>query len=71
MFVQPDLCWTCSETTLLVYIAISDIVILGDFNLNMLAAQSHRKNSDLCQQYGLQKLINEPRNFTKKISNYY
>ena len=45
---------------------ISDIVILGDFNFNMLAAQSQRKISDLCQQYGLQQLINEPTNFTEK-----
>ena len=44
---------------------ISDIVILGDFNLDMLATQSQRKVNDLCQQYGFIQLINEASNFTE------
>ena len=44
---------------------ISNIVILGDFNLNMLATQSQRKINDLCQQYGLIQLINEATNITE------
>ena len=48
---------------------ISDIVILGDFNLNMLATQSQRKINDLCQQYGLIQLINEATNFTESSAS--
>ena len=48
---------------------ISDIVILGDFNLNMLAIQSQRKITDLCQQYGLIQLINEATNFTESSAS--
>ena len=48
---------------------ISDIVILGDFNLNMLVTQSQRKINDLCQQYGLIQLINEATNFTESSAS--
>ena len=48
---------------------ISDIVILGDFNLNMLATQSQRKINDLCQQYRLIQLINEATNFTESSAS--
>lgn len=44
---------------------ISDIVILGDFNLNILNLQSNKKISDICQQYNLTQLIDEPTNYTE------
>ena len=47
----------------------TDIVILGDFNLNMLNAQTQRKVTDLCQQYNLSQLINEPTNFTESSAS--
>ena len=42
---------------------IPDIVILGDFNLNILNLQSKKKISDICQQYNLTQLIDEPTNY--------
>ena len=48
---------------------ITDIVILGDFNLNILNAQLQRKVIDLCQQYNLSQLINEPTNFTESSAS--
>ncbi|MCG8033229.1 MAG: hypothetical protein JAZ03_13755 [Candidatus Thiodiazotropha taylori] len=47
---------------------ITDIIVLGDFNLNILNTQSERKISDLCQQYNLNQLINEPTNYTEYSS---
>ena len=44
---------------------IADIVILGDFNLNVLNAKSARKITELCHQYNLSQLISEPTNFTE------
>ena len=48
---------------------IADIVILGDFNLNVLNAQSARKITELCHQYNLSQLINEPTHFTESSSS--
>ena len=44
---------------------ISDIIILGDFNLNMLKPASSRPISNICQQYNLQQIITEPTHFTE------
>ena len=44
---------------------ISDIIILGDFNLNMLKPVSSRPISNICQQYNLQQIITEPTHFTE------
>ena len=49
--------------------SIADIVILGDFNLNVLNAQSARKITELCHQYNLSQLISEPTNFTESSSS--
>ncbi|MCG8048840.1 MAG: reverse transcriptase domain-containing protein [Candidatus Thiodiazotropha endolucinida] len=48
---------------------ISDITILGDFNINMLNRQSERKISDICKQYNLTQLIDEPTNFSEFSSS--
>lgn len=44
---------------------ISDIVITGDFNFNMLNSVSKAKINDICQQYNLYQLITEPTNHTE------
>ena len=36
-----------------------DILITGDFNINMADNRSSRKNNDLCQEYGLSQLISD------------
>ncbi|MCG7877682.1 MAG: reverse transcriptase domain-containing protein [Candidatus Thiodiazotropha endolucinida] len=46
----------------------ADIVVVGDFNLNVLNTQSERKIADLCQQYNFNQLINEPTNYTEYSS---
>ena len=47
---------------------ISDIVITGDFNINMLNPQSEKKILDICKEYNLKQLINEPTHFTESSS---
>ena len=44
---------------------IPDIIILGDFNLNMLKAATSRSVSNICQQYNLKQIIIEPTHFTE------
>ena len=48
---------------------IPDIIILGDFNLNVLNGPSARKINDLCQHYNLSQIISEPTNFTESSSS--
>ncbi|MEW8548517.1 MAG: reverse transcriptase family protein [Candidatus Thiodiazotropha sp.] len=48
---------------------ITDIVITGDFNLNMINPQSEKKVLDICKQYNLHQLINEPTHFTESSSS--
>ena len=50
---------------------IADIIILGDFNINIniLNEQSTRKITELCQQYNFSKLIHEPTNNTDSSSS--
>ena len=43
---------------------ISDIIITGDFNFNMLHKQTSRKINTFCEQFSLFQCINEPTNFT-------
>ncbi|MEW8547607.1 MAG: reverse transcriptase family protein, partial [Candidatus Thiodiazotropha sp.] len=43
---------------------IKDILVLGDFNYNMLNS-SNNKMSDLIQEYSLKQLIEEPTHFTE------
>ena len=46
---------------------ISNILITGDFNLNILKDNSSRKVRDICQQFNFQQIINEPTHFTEKL----
>ena len=53
---------------LVVDTGITDIVILGDFNLKMLNTKSEGKITALCQQYSFKEHINEPINYTENTS---
>ena len=44
---------------------IRNIIVTGDFNLNMLNEQISRKITDLCEQFSLCKTIAEPTHFTE------
>ena len=44
---------------------IADIIILGDFNINILNEQSARKLTELCQQYN----FSQPTNYTESSSS--
>ena len=57
-----------SSIGLAVDTGITDIVITGDFNLNMINPQSEKKVLDICKQYNLHQLINEPTHFTETSS---
>ena len=48
---------------------IADIVIHGDFILNVLNAQSARKITELCHKYNLSHLISEPTIFSESSSS--
>ena len=48
---------------------ISNILITGDFNLDILKENSSRKVRDLCQQFNLEQIINEPTHFTENSSS--
>ena len=47
---------------------IQNILITGDFNLDILKDNSNKKITDLCQQFNLKQLINNPTNFTETSS---
>ena len=47
---------------------IQNILITGDFNFDILKNNSNKKITDLCQQYNLKQLINNPTNFTETSS---
>ena len=44
---------------------IPNILITGDFNLNILKDNSSRNVRDLCQQFNFEQIINEPTHFTE------
>ena len=48
---------------------IENILITGDFNLDMLKQTSKRKVNDICQQFNLKQLINEPTHYTESSSS--
>ena len=48
---------------------ISDIIISGDFNFDMLNGASKKKISNICQQYDLHQTINAPTHFTENSSS--
>ena len=48
---------------------IQDILILGDFNLDILKQLPSRKINNICQYFGLDQLICEPTHFTETSSS--
>ena len=48
---------------------INDIIITGDFNLNMFNSQSARKINGLYYQFSLTQVVNEPSHFTEHSSS--
>ena len=48
---------------------IENILLTGDFNFDTLKENSYRKIYDLCQQFNLEQLINEPTHFTENSSS--
>ena len=48
---------------------IPDILITGDFNLDIQKDSSYRKVNDLCQQFSLQQLITDPTHYTETSSS--
>ena len=48
---------------------IRNIIVTGDFNLNMLNEQTSRKITDLCEQFSLYQTITEPTHFTENSSS--
>ena len=48
---------------------IQDILMTGDFNLDMFKQNSSRKVSNICQYFGLENLKSEPTHFTENSSS--
>ena len=48
---------------------ISDIIVTGDFNYNILNTQSSRKVTSCCEQFSLTQMINEPTHYTETSSS--
>ena len=48
---------------------ISDILVAGNFNFDMLQSPSRRKIGTICQQYSLHSLMIESTHFTKSTSS--
>ena len=44
---------------------ISDIIVTGDFNFDLLNERTSRKIESICTQYSLFQVINQPTNFTE------
>ena len=57
------------STGLAVDTGINDIILTGDFNLNMNSNTSLRKNESICSQFSLYQSINEPTHFTERSSS--
>ncbi|MCG7868583.1 MAG: endonuclease/exonuclease/phosphatase family protein [Candidatus Thiodiazotropha taylori] len=49
--------------------AISDIIVTGDFNLNILSARTSRKIESLCLQFSFYQSIDQPTHFTENSSS--
>ena len=58
-----DSIWLAFETN------ISNILITGDFNLDILKDNSSQKVRDLCHQFNFEQIINEPTHFTENSSS--
>ena len=48
---------------------VSDIIVTGDFNLNMLNPQTFRKISSFCYQFSFHQMIKDPTHFTENSSS--
>ena len=48
---------------------INNIIVTGDFNLDMLSNHTSRKISELCEQFSLYQTITEPTHFTENSSS--
>ena len=48
---------------------INDIIVTGDFNLNLLSPLTSKKNDSLCTQFALHQSINQPTHFTETSSS--
>ena len=48
---------------------ISNIIVTGDFNLNVLNTHTSNKISDICTQFSLYQTITEPTHFTEHSSS--
>ena len=48
---------------------IAEIVVMGDFNLNMLNQHTQTKIKDICQTFNLAQIINEPTHYTETSSS--
>ncbi|MCW4285900.1 MAG: reverse transcriptase domain-containing protein [Candidatus Thiodiazotropha taylori] len=48
---------------------IRNVIVTGDFNLNMLNDQSSRKINAICEQFALYQTITEPTHFTENSSS--
>ncbi|MCG8049110.1 MAG: reverse transcriptase domain-containing protein [Candidatus Thiodiazotropha endolucinida] len=48
---------------------INDIIITGDFNFNVYNLQSARKINDICSEFSLTQIVNEPTHFTEYSSS--
>ena len=66
----PDVLSSIEDSISLAYDTnIRNILITGDFNLDILKLTSNKKVSDLCQHYNLLQLINEPTHQTESSSS--
>ena len=54
---------------LLVDTGISDVIVTGDFNLNMPNVRTSRKIESLCIQFSFYQSIDKPTHFTENISS--
>ena len=48
---------------------INDVIVIGDFNLDMQKLTSSWKIETLCQMYNLSRIISEPTHFTESSSS--
>ena len=48
---------------------INDVIVVGDFNLDMQKLTSSRKIETLCQMYSLSYIISKPTHFTESSSS--
>ena len=49
--------------------SIKDTIVIGDFNLDLLKPNTHRKTDDICNRYSLFQLIDTPTHFTEHFSS--